>query len=298
MTKSYEQFKTRLIEAEESALSYATEHEDSGGNYLSCMRDGDTFAMRDRLRKFAAEHMEEPDLSEDELETLLDYCLDWSEAYSGHVFSRNGEPDYFHVDSWPVGEIETQYSFDDRWVQELAPGASPALLRAYFRKAEKEREICGRVSESDCLSYQTTDCVWIARVHRETLRQCLEEWREENPTTEQLFNRILHCNLFRLDGESIDLVQELENLAWSIKQEEETNWNLGECEALTLDSLIVGAYWALTECHEGQTSDSYRCLCRLGEIFEPGMASGPEPDSPEQYVYQAVVDYFTKPALS
>ena len=78
----------------------------------------------------------------------------------------------------------------------------------------------------------------------------------------------------------------LERLS-NLLNETETNtdvWYLGEF-GYSLDSIIVGAYWHLTEWHAGQWSDEYRAMCALGQIFDPGMACGPEPDSCEQMVY-------------
>ena len=63
---------------------------------------------------------------------------------------------------------------------------------------------------------------------------------------------------------------------------------IGECEAYSVDSLIVGAYWALSEWHGGQASDSYATLCALGGIFHPGMTDGPEEGTAEELAYEDV----------
>ena len=63
-------------------------------------------------------------------------------------------------------------------------------------------------------------------------------------------------------------------------------WAIGEFDAASLDSLIVGAYWHFSQWHEGQFSDSYRALCALGNVFNPGpVSTGPKPDSSERDVY-------------
>ena len=50
---------------------------------------------------------------------------------------------------------------------------------------------------------------------------------------------------------------------------------------------LSAAYWHLTEWHEGQTSDTYRALCVIGQVYTPGLtANGPEPESFEEDVYQ------------
>ena len=64
-------------------------------------------------------------------------------------------------------------------------------------------------------------------------------------------------------------------------------WAIGEFDAASLDSLIVGAYWHFSQWHEGQWSDSYRALFSLGTVFNPGpVATGPEPDSSEFDVFR------------
>jgi hypothetical protein len=110
-------------------------------------------------------------------------------------------------------------------------------------------------------------------------------------TTETIFNQIIESNLFYTNGLTIDLCDLLNRLVKSIQNEEETNWYLGECDICTLDSLIVGAYWALTEWHAGQWSEEYATLCKLGEIFKPNMSTLEE-DSSEKIAYDAICEYF------
>lgn len=70
--------------------------------------------------------------------------------------------------------------------------------------------------------------------------------------------------------------------------ESDAIWSIGEFGSCTVDSLIVGAYWHYSEWHAGQNSESYRALSCLGQVYRPGMASGPEPDSTENDVYRAL----------
>lgn len=64
-------------------------------------------------------------------------------------------------------------------------------------------------------------------------------------------------------------------------------WEIGEFTEASLDSLIAGAYWHYSQWHEGQFSDSYRALCSLGLVFNPGpVANGPEPESSERDVFR------------
>jgi hypothetical protein len=69
------------------------------------------------------------------------------------------------------------------------------------------------------------------------------------------------------------------------ENEGECLWYIGEFSYVTLDALIVGAYWHFTEWHGGQSSKSYATLCELGSIFSPGMSDGPEGESAELDVY-------------
>lgn len=110
--------------------------------------------------------------------------------------------------------------------------------------------------------------------------------------TETIFNEIMNSSLFRLIEGEIDLCEKIIELCDAIKAEEETDWSLGEYSDCSLDSLIVGAHWALTEWHAGQASISYAALCATGSIFSPGMADGPEPDSMEQTAYEQINQYF------
>jgi hypothetical protein len=94
--------------------------------------------------------------------------------------------------------------------------------------------------------------------------------------TLQLFNTIVQSEVFVRNGSEIDLCQALIDLCDSIKEEEETNWCMGEGGMVCLSDLIPGAYWALAEWHGGQASESYKALCSLGTIFKPGMSSAPK----------------------
>lgn len=98
--------------------------------------------------------------------------------------------------------------------------------------------------------------------------------------------------VFRLNGPKIALPEKLIELAEAIKSEEETDWNMGEFTEAPLSELIVGAYWALTEWHAGQWSESYAALCALGGIFSPGMTNAPDEDEPSFTAYELVNAWF------
>jgi len=66
-------------------------------------------------------------------------------------------------------------------------------------------------------------------------------------------------------------------------------WWIGEDDEFDLASLVVGAYWHYTEWHGGQRSLEYRALSALGQIFSPGMTTGPE-EGGELYAYGMLAD--------
>ena len=110
-------------------------------------------------------------------------------------------------------------------------------------------------------------------------------------TTKQLHSEILASDIFRTDGPTIDLPAKLIELCDAIKAEDDTDWSIGESTDASLDNLIVGAYWALSEWHGGQSSDTYAALCALGSIFSPGMTSLDE-ESPEYIPYEMINAHF------
>lgn len=100
---------------------------------------------------------------------------------------------------------------------------------------------------------------------------------------------IINHSLFRIDGKLSykrtlkafkRLVEEIEKV-----DTEEDVWCLGETGETTLDNLLVGAYWFLTDHHGGQDSLEYEVQCVIGRIFNPGM-SCLEEDSGEKAVYE------------
>lgn len=116
-------------------------------------------------------------------------------------------------------------------------------------------------------------------------------------SVENQFNVIMQSDLFRLDGPKIDLCKELQALVVEIQQTEDPDcrlWSIGEFLECSLDNLIIGAYWALTEWHAGQYSPEYATLCKIGEIFSPGMSSLDLDNSGEAFAYEQVSDYFSQ----
>ena len=119
------------------------------------------------------------------------------------------------------------------------------------------------------------------------------------PKTESAFTRILHSELFRLNGEKIDLPEEVIALCEAIEEEYDSEddscsmWYLGEFTESSLSDFIAGAFWSFTEWHAGQTSIEYQALCALGSIFSPGMASNtPREDDSEWDAYSSCNEWF------
>lgn len=109
------------------------------------------------------------------------------------------------------------------------------------------------------------------------------------------FDKIMQSELFRLNGPAIDLPDALIEMGNALADTEtdESLWSLGEFGECDIGSLIVGAYWALTEWHGGQYSQSYAAMCALGRVFSPGCTSAPtSEDQSEFYPYQAVGEWF------
>lgn len=87
---------------------------------------------------------------------------------------------------------------------------------------------------------------------------------------------------------TLEAIERLAQVVHDTNTEEDV-WYMGENSDATLADVICGAYWFLMDYHGGQNSLEYRVYCRLGEIFKPGMTSGPEEESSEEYVYEMLV---------
>jgi hypothetical protein len=116
------------------------------------------------------------------------------------------------------------------------------------------------------------------------------------------FDAIASSSMFRADGANIDLPAALIALADAVDAEHPDSdaWlYLGEFGEFTCADLITGAYWALTEWHAGQYSDTYRAMCALGGIYRPGMECAPtdeDEDRSDYWPYKAICDYFAATA--
>jgi len=88
--------------------------------------------------------------------------------------------------------------------------------------------------------------------------------------------------------ELIGLLHVFANLINDFEGDNDEWLYIGECSSATPDSLLIGAYWHLTEWHGGQYHPTYAAMCSIGQVFQPGMTNGPEEESSEHDVYTAL----------
>ena len=106
---------------------------------------------------------------------------------------------------------------------------------------------------------------------------------------------ILESDIFRRNGQPIDLPQAIIDLCAAVDEVDETEhmWEtIGEHSGACLGDLIVGAFWTLTAWYAGQSSPEYAALCALGRIYSPGMTSGPEPETGEAIAAEMLGAWF------
>jgi hypothetical protein len=112
--------------------------------------------------------------------------------------------------------------------------------------------------------------------------------------TIERYRRIICRALFRTDSKlSYDrTLLAIEKLGMAIvnSDADERKWCLGESEDATVTDLVAGAYWYTVDYHGGQASPEYRVSSVLSDIFNPGSRNGPEPQSQESSVYNALVE--------
>lgn len=91
--------------------------------------------------------------------------------------------------------------------------------------------------------------------------------------------------------ELVEKIGELANLVHAHEGGDEL-WYLGENSHCDLASFIVGAYWFFSDHYAGQLSPEYATLCSLGQVFSPGLSTGPEEDTCEADVYAQLRELF------
>jgi hypothetical protein len=107
-----------------------------------------------------------------------------------------------------------------------------------------------------------------------------------------IFTKIAKSDLFRLDGEEIDLVEEMGLLADALKTEDD--WDLDDGMGTSLSGLVISAYWAFYEWYVGG-DEVHVVACKLGEIYKPGMECAPKDSGDPGYdEYCAINDWFQR----
>lgn len=174
----YEELADKLETAIEWQVEYETSHEDAGAEYAYCLPDGCTYNNAEhRLTKYMDTHGIECDA-----ETLLSEILNWDqyEIHPGHVFvdgrfDYDGEGDYrgpqsyFILDSFSVGEVETQFSLTD-----LAStlDIDEKTAKNFANLAMEDRRFCARDNgDGGLLCYEATDAAWYYVVSIEVIKE-------------------------------------------------------------------------------------------------------------------------------
>jgi hypothetical protein len=104
-----------------------------------------------------------------------------------------------------------------------------------------------------------------------------------------LIDRSLFYNDPPLDYQkTMRAIELLAKLIHEYDYDTERIWYIGESGSCTTDSLLVGAYWFFVDYRSGQWSDEYRTQCVIEQVFSPGMSCGPEEESTEMDVYEAL----------
>lgn len=111
---------------------------------------------------------------------------------------------------------------------------------------------------------------------------------------EPIFDTIMKSSVFRTDGKSIELCEAIIELCKGVKFEQDVNWEYGEGGEACLSDFIIGAYWALSEWHAGQSHITYAALSALGSIFSPGMSGPPDEECSEWTAYEQVGKHFER----
>jgi hypothetical protein len=99
-------------QAIDDRLEYECEHDDAGNAYSHMPREGGWQYNEGDSRLKAWLKKNELTIPED-FESFVDEVLDWCNINPGHQFSNPEMNGDFVVDSYPVGEVEEQYSLKD-----------------------------------------------------------------------------------------------------------------------------------------------------------------------------------------
>lgn len=176
-TNAYEKLADVFESAIDSQVEYATEHEDAGGNYSHMPREGGWAYSGGPKRLLDWCDANGIETTKEELELIEDEILDWCDIEPGHIFSNVEGSGKFLVDSYPVGEVEDQYSLPD--LTALLETSSEEETLAFVALAMDDNRFCLRANgDGGVLSYTNTDAVWNFVIDREWIKSHLEDVRE------------------------------------------------------------------------------------------------------------------------
>mgnify|MGYP003150614117 CR=1 FL=1 len=168
----YEQLADSLEEAINSHVEYCEGHEDAGDGYSHLPREGCwTYGNGDeRLADYIEEH--EIETNGLDIDTIADLVLDNFEMQSGHTLGHHGNQSDFVIDSFPIGEIEDQYCFDD---YERLGFKDEDEMRAFAGIAKDDNRFCLHISDYCILAYTGTDAVWYAIIGMDALQELIKD---------------------------------------------------------------------------------------------------------------------------
>lgn len=179
--EQYEEMADKLETAIDSQTEYACEHIDAGNAYAHLFREGGWAYNNgsDRLKAWLLDH-HGITLTESQFEELEDEALDWCDMEPnskspwtiGHIFSSGMDKNRFIVDSFAVGEVETQFCLSD-----LANmlGTEEETAREFSARAMEDNRFCLRENgDGGFLSYDNTDATWQGVITKEWLQDRLE----------------------------------------------------------------------------------------------------------------------------
>ncbi len=95
-------------------------------------------------------------------------------------------------------------------------------------------------------------------------------------------------HLYEVDGDLDECLEAIGSLA---------DWINGggfapreEGTGLSWSDVLTGAWWYCVNWHDGQSSLAYEVSYRIGRVYKAGrIATGPEPDSGEEDIYDSLV---------
>ena len=172
--EQYKEMADKLETAIDSQTEYACEHIDAGNSYSHMFREGGWAYNNgsDRLKAWLLDH-HGITLTESQFEELEDEVLDWCDMEPGHIFSSGTDKNRFIVDSFAVGEVETQFCLSD-----LANmlETEEETAREFSARAMEDNRFCLRENWSGAcvLSYVDTDATWQGVITPEWLQDRLE----------------------------------------------------------------------------------------------------------------------------